>query len=79
MVTVEIRGREREYRVCAEGFTHFAFPQERPWGLANSVFINEARHTGSPDGERLVIETQEGDDIVITAPRISLETVRVVE
>jgi hypothetical protein len=38
------------------------------------VSINEARHTRILDGERLEIETQNGDVIVIEAKRIYLQS-----
>ena len=72
-VTVELHGLEGPLRVCGEETTLLTCPQANPWGLSKELYVNEARHARTPDGDRLEVETQNGDVIIIEAKRIYLE------
>ena len=70
--TIEIDTHEGLFLIVGEGTTLLSCSQSRPWGQSRDVFINEAKHT-RPNGERLELETQNGDSIVLEAARIYFE------
>jgi hypothetical protein len=70
---VELDSSEGRLRVCGEETMALTCPQANPWGHSREVYVNEARHMQTPDGERLEIETQNGDVIVIEAKQIYLQ------
>jgi hypothetical protein len=72
-VTVELDSSEGPLCVRGEETTLLTCPQANPWGLSKEVYVNEARHARTPDGDRLEVETQNGDVIIIEAKRIYLE------
>jgi hypothetical protein len=60
--------------IIATGLTLLSCPQHYPWGRAKYLHVNEARLSKSADGlDRLEVETQAGDVIVLEAAAITLQ------
>jgi len=73
LTTIELDSQEGPLRVCGEETTLLTCPQSNPWGHSHEVYVNEARHRQTAFGDRLEIETQNGDVICLEAKRIYLQ------
>jgi len=72
-VTLGLDTPEGPMLVCGEEAALLICPQKYPWGRSHDVYVNQVRHERTLEGDRLEVETQNGDVIIIEAKRISLQ------